>query len=394
MRRRFRIFADAIFPVLLLLLFLFTPFREIRFIAFFFLVVRGLGFLYTRLVPRLIEVARESTVTYCQRFQTFTVRIEVTNRGLFPVHYLTVADTLGSLVSDEPASFVLGLAPGAKTTLTYEASGHHRGDYTVGPVALRGSDAFGFFQWERQVEQTMRVVVYPSVFPLMMSQKTGLPSGNILVNNRLYEDVTRFRSVREYMEGDELKRINWKVSARLGKLYSMEYTPSIYFPVVILLNLTDRDFPVAQKQNLVERAIEMAASLIFFFVGIKQEVGLITTGSIRGQEGFPVAPVRAGYGHAVSMLEILSRVQTAETPVNFAQFLFRSGVSIPTGSKIMVVSPPLKQEQADTLLSTKRKGYDLEVFLSTSHTMKQEDIMVHGIRSHTIREYGKELVRG
>jgi len=208
--------------------------------------------------------------------------------------------------------------------------------------------------------------------------------------NRLYEDLTRFRSVREYMPGDELKRINWKVSARQGKLFSMEYVPSIYYPVLVAVNLTDQDYPNSQKQHLVERTIEMAASLVFFFVGLKQQVGLQTTGSIRGEEGHPRAPAKPGYGHAINLLEILARIGTSDGKSDFTERLLAQ--AIPTGGKVMVVTPPLKQGQADALLGLRRRGYDLRIFLATTHQMKREDTEVHGIKSFSIREQGTQLV--
>jgi uncharacterized protein (DUF58 family) len=264
----------------------------------------------------------------------------------------------------------------------------------MGPVELKGSDPFGMFAWRRRVGAPLRVIVYPAVHPLQLKQSSGLPSGNLTVASRLYEDVTNFRSVREYVPGDELRRINWKVSARLGRLYAMEYVPSIYFPVLVVLNLTEGDYPVIHRQQLVERAIEVAASLVFHFAGLKQDVGLVTTGAMAGRPGFPVAPIRSGIGHAVNILEILARIGTSAETVNVAEHVFGCGAGIRSGTKIMVVTPPLREEQAGGLLRIRRRGYDTEVFFVSSYLMRKEDITLHGIRSRAVAEYGTELLNG
>ena len=59
---------------------------------------------------------------------------------------------------------------------------------------------------------------------------------------------------------------------------------------------------MGQREHLMERAIEVAGSLLFFFVSLKQEVGIITTGSIRGSDRPPAEPARAGVGHAIGIL--------------------------------------------------------------------------------------------
>ena len=93
------------------------------------------------------------------------------------------------------------------------------------------------------------------------------------------------------------------------------------------------------------------------------------------------------------MLEILARVITAaEGEVNFAHFILNSGISIPSGTKVMVVTPPLRETQTNSLLSVRRRGYELEVFLTSSYLMKKEDTVIEGIKSHTISAYGTEIV--
>jgi uncharacterized protein (DUF58 family) len=388
---RLRFFVDLLFPLVLLGTFLFAPFRPFRFAVLALLVIRALSLLYAYLIPRFVKVTRSETLIHAQRFQRFRVTLDLHNRGPIPIHYLTVADTYGSFVV-RGGSFMVALPPGGHRQITYEAESHYRGEFSLGPVRLRGADPMGFFSWDHQPPTPGTVLVYPAVFPVEMHEKDGLPSGSITVSSRLYEDTTRFRSVREYVAGDELKRINWKVSARMGKLFSTEYTPSIYYPVMIVLNLTEADYPMGQREHLMERAIEVGGSLLFFFVSIKQEVGIITTGSIRGSDRPPSEPARAGVGHAIGILEMLARVTAGKEPIDFTGHVLASGVPIPTGAKVMVVTPPTTDAQNDSLVALRRRGHDVQVFVVSTHQTREEDVAVPGIRSHAVRGYGSELI--
>jgi uncharacterized protein (DUF58 family) len=394
MKSKLSLGKDIFFPLVLILFFLFSPFGVIRYLVLFFGLIRLLPFIQSKILAASIVVSRTENVIRAKKRQPFTVEIKIRNRGIFPVHFCTAQDSFTGPFATDSRSFLVSLRARETKTLSYTANGHERGYYTFGPVTLSGTDASGFFTWEKRIEAPLQVIVYPSIFDLSFSPRFGLPGGNIKLENRLYEDVTHYRSIREYMAGDDLKRINWKVSARMGSLYSMEYQPSIYFPVLIVLNLTENDYPTRFKQHLAERAIETAASLVFFYVGLKQDVGFITTGQVGDSEELPVAPIKAGYGHAVGILETLARVGLSGQDSDFTRVIFKSGLSIQNGTKVMVVTPPLHGNQITSLLGVRKKGYELEVFLTATYLSKKEEIAVPGIKSHVVKETGSELVDG
>ncbi len=432
MRPRLRWAPDVLVPLLLLLVVLFAPPPLMRIFAAGLLAIRVLAYGYLLVVRAGISVRRGEPLVHANRFSPFTCTLTVRNRTPLPIHFLTVADRIGSFAARQPAQFVVGLGPWEERTFSYELEGRERGEYHLGPVDLVGTDPFGFFPWHTQAPSPQRVIVYPDIFALDLQHKRGLPSGSLKVLNRLYEDVTRYRSLREYQPGDEPRRINWKASARMGALFSMEYVPSIYFPVLVLLNLTADDYPLAQRSHLVERAIETAASLAFYFVGIGQEVGLASSGLIGHGSGVPTVPpapsdaeapgdataardqprnpasafrtpaawytaepVRAGYAHAAHLLEQLARISPAgEGAGNFVDIVQRGGVAVANGTRIVVVTPPLSGAQRAALLALRRRGYDVEIFLVSTHRARQEDLVVEGLTSHAVGGYGRDLVRG
>ena len=433
MKPRVRWGPDVVVPVLLLFIVLFAPPPLMRAFAAGLLAIRLLAFGYLLMVRSGVAVSRGEALVHANRFAPFTCTLKVRNRTPLPIHFLTVADRIGSFAARRPAQFVTGLGPWEERTFTYELEGRERGQFQLGPVDLVGTDPFGFFPWRTQAPSHQQVIVYPDIFALDLHHKRGLPSGSLTVLNRLYEDVTRYRSLREYQPGDEPKRINWKASARMGALFSMEYVPSIYFPVLVLLNLTVNDFPLAQRAHLVERAIETAASLVFYFVGIGQEVGLASSGLIGRRTGAPAAPptadgaaaplpaaashgqpegrtaprpapgaasytaepVRAGYAHAAHLLEQLARINPAgEAAGNFVDMVQSGAVPVANGTRIVVVTPPLAEAQRAALLALRRRGYDVEVFLVSTHQARREDLAVEGLTSHTVGGYGRDLIRG
>jgi uncharacterized protein (DUF58 family) len=335
-------------------------------------------------------------VVRINRLQLLTVTLELRNRWPLPLRSVLVTDRPGGIFPDTPPVFAVSLRPRERRILTWTAQARERGEFTIGPVLLEGPGPLGLRRWTADRDAPLRVIVYPAVFPLTLEHRRGLPAGNLAVLNRLYEDVSRFRSLREYAPGDELRRINWKVSARLGKLHTTEYLPSLYFPVLVLLNLCSSDYPLSMRHHLMERAIEVAASLVVFFAGLKQEVGLTAAAVILGQPGFISVPVKQGISHGVRILESLALARPCEEPVDLVSLVqapamgptvgpAAAGGAVPrTGTRILAVTPPLSGERRSALRSLSRRGWQLEVFFIGMPEQGEGEPRLAGITAHTI----------
>lgn len=381
---RTRPIARVILVLVLVAVFLFTPVAAVRFIAMLMIALTAASVLYTVTVRGFVEVSRPVPVVYAGRRTKFTVTLLVRNRSILPIPLVQVQDASSGFQLRTPATFALSLPPRGRRICEYEAISISRGEFMLDRTFLYGRDFLHMFGWTRRLTAPMRVIVYPSVYPLTLKLDTGLPSGPLKVASKLYEDVTRFRSVREYTPGDELKRINWKVSARFGTLYSMEYVPSIYFPVLIALNLTEKSYPISGRASAVELAVATAASLVSHFVDIGQEVGLVTTGSIHGEAGHPVAPSRGGHGHAIGILEKLARISLSSAGTDAVEYIRSSGVKISTAAKIVLVTPPLSEEQKESLVGLHRRGHDVTAYLVSSRTTHQDELQIQGVRTRVV----------
>lgn len=368
MSRRLRV-GDIVLLLLFALLFGFAPIRPVRGVALFAFAVYAFAVIPPLLVPRALSVRRREAVLRVNRLQQLEVTLEVRNRWPLPLRTVLVTDRPGGLFPETPPVFLIALRPRERRILAWRAEARERGELFVGPVELSGPGPLGLRRWAVELEVPLRVIIYPAVFPLTLEHRRGLPAGTIAVPNRLYEDVSRFRSLREYAPGDELRRINWKVSARMGKLYTTEYVPTLYFPVLVLLNLTSEDYPLSMRRHLMERAIEVAASLVVEFAGLRQEVGLTSSGLLPGRPGFLTVPVGSGSSHGMRILEALALARPCDERVDFTTLLQGNGAqgyggAAPrTGTRVIAVTPPLPAERRGSLRALARRGWQVEAFI-------------------------------
>jgi uncharacterized protein (DUF58 family) len=374
---------------LLLVLVLFFPLRILQIVALLYIGVFGLSFLYSRLIPRYVTVRRKNRVLRTHRFEPLEVTLIVENRSFLPVSYLNVVDQQNSFFASEPGNFLFRLKPGERRILKYSLESQHRGQYAVGPAVIQGSDPLGLFPFSRRAAESQTLIVYPEVLPLSLTSSEGLPAGNIRVENPVYEDVTRYRTLREYLPGDSLKRVNWKASARTGRLFVMDYLPLLHAPVLVLLNLDSRDYPSRFRYHRIERAVTLAASLIVHFVSLQQEIGLIASGRLRGEDRFTAAEIRGTHGHATTLLELLARIEPSHGEAEFSELLFTAGIEMPVRTRVAVITPALGELDIARFRQLKENSCTVELFVLGEGLRKARELREFAV--FPVQDFGNEL---
>lgn len=373
--------------IFVLIFFLFIPYYPVQLICLVLMAVVLLSYLYAFHLRSSIKVIRKEHRIATYRFQKIVMELVIENRGFLPAFSLSIIDSCGGLYANGMEKFVLAVRAREKKTVRYEMKGYRRGEYIVGPVGVIGSDPMGFFIWHDFFNIHTRVLIYPQIFQVRLEHKKGLPGGNLRSHNPFYEDVTQYRSVRDYVRGDDLRRINWKVSARFGQLFTMEYLPTLYTPIVILLNLNVSDYPSRHRYRSAERAIEIAASLAMAEINAGQEVALLSNGYIAEEDSYSNVGFGKTAGHGMVILETLARIQASifdqESLVNLLTVF-----KIPFGVRIMYVGPPLSQEHVHHIASFGKGNSLVELFyLSWGRDDKVREEFTK-VKKYFIPEYG------
>jgi uncharacterized protein (DUF58 family) len=375
-----------------LFLVVFIPSYVVQWIGYVIVATVGLSFAYSRSLRNGLRVERADISLRVYQHQAVTVRIRIRNGSRLPIPHLVVTDNPGSLYTGEENSRLLSLHGRERTELAYDIRGMNRGVYRIGPVTFRYADPLGLYPvWDTITEET-RLIVYPRIYPVELPVHRGLPAGTITTTSRIYEDPTRYRSVREYVPGDEIRRINWKASARLGALHSTEWLPTINVPVMILLNLTASTYEQRNRYHHTERTIDAAASLVHHLANRGQEVGLVTTGIIKDapQRIMPFVRVGTGMQHAVGILETLAQLATNdldEDPVE--RFMERGAISY--GTRLFYLGAPLHPDSVAALVSSMGDRSLLRLYYTDEGVRNWDDVSIEAVRVYRITEHGDEL---
>ncbi|HEX4705676.1 MAG TPA: DUF58 domain-containing protein [Pseudonocardiaceae bacterium] len=147
------------------------------------------------------------------------VVLEVHAHGRVPAGGLLLEDGVPYTLGGRPRFVVERLRRRGTARLGYRVHPTMRGVHQLGPLRARITDPFGLAEFERELAGQSRVVVVPRTVAL-----AGLPGGS---GTGVGDDGSvRLRSgqgeddavVRQYRQGDDLRRVHWRSTARRDEL--------------------------------------------------------------------------------------------------------------------------------------------------------------------------------
>lgn len=236
--------------------------------------------------------------------ETIALALSIDNKKLLPLPWLEVEDEIPlqlTLLTGRalPTYKVNRLAlvhtfslwSFQRVTRRYRLRCTGRGVYTFGPATLRSGDPFGWLVREERASARETVLVYPLVAPL---EAFGLPArhpfGERTTPRRLLEDPLRVAGVREYVLGDDPRRIHWKATARAGELRSKVYEPSSQYRLLLLLDINSYAEPwMGLDPEIQELTIAVAASIAMWALDERYAVGLLANSPMMGFSGESVS---------------------------------------------------------------------------------------------------------
>ncbi|MGH3356576.1 MAG: DUF58 domain-containing protein [Nocardioidaceae bacterium] len=151
--------------------------------------------------------------------QPARVTLTLKNTGRLPSSLLMLEDQVPYVLGTRPRFVIDQIGPRWKREIEYSLRSDVRGRFTIGPLTVRVCDPFGLIEIHRAFSARNSLTVTPQVQPLPEGQLHGEWSGTGDNRPRAFaaagtEDVL----IREYRHGDDLRRVHWRSSAKVGEL--------------------------------------------------------------------------------------------------------------------------------------------------------------------------------
>ena len=263
----------------------------------------GISFVLARWTMRGLALSREAPHAV-HRGESFLAGVLIENhKRIMPAMSLrveSVAEPDSVLdVQRRADAYVMRIRPrrAAKTSVVLRFE--RRGVYRLPPLDLASDFPFGLFEERRRFQDGAEVIVYPRVRSVRTSVLDHA-AGQRYAARVASSGGDEFFGLREYMPGDDVRRIAWRVSARAGMWMVREMALDNSRHVVFIVD-TRWNPSVEEFNEHLEEAVELVASLAVTLLHRQYNVSIITPDG--------ALPSGEGTHQERKVLEMLARVE-------------------------------------------------------------------------------------
>jgi uncharacterized protein (DUF58 family) len=313
------------------------------------LTVAGIGLLMAVIVARIWAGAARTPVAVVFSVEPRPategdrVRLEVEARRVsrVPVGSVAVRGTLGRYGDVECQ--LSGSARAARGSV--DLGRLPRGRYELRDTQVVLGDHLGLATVSLPVSARAAVVVRPRLVELdaLFSDvgRFGSDGRRLLLRRPVGFD---FHSVREYEQGESLRRVHWPTTARRGQLMVEELQDSPRDTVAVLLDCDPAGAAGDAPDSSFDQAVRASGSMLKALVGRGRRTALVTTG-----RDARVVLVRAFDADFAAALDVLAAVEP-DAPHGLVQALRRAQSEAMQAGELVVVTAALTAPAVDQLL--------------------------------------------
>ncbi len=254
----------------------------------------------------------------------------------------------------------LTLPSNGTQALTYQLRPRRRGDVRFQHVEIWRRSFGDLLRRRYLLGDVAQVRVLPNFRPILAQGLAGAEAHVAQLGMHLQRrrgEGLEFQELRDYRDGDSLRQVDWKATARRGKLIARQYQDERNQQVVLLLDCGRRMH--AREGDLTHFDHVLNAVLLLTYVAIRQgdAVGLQT---FAGDDRW--LPARAGTDTLLRMLDTIHDLQTSTESADYAT----------AAARLMA----RQRRRALVLLLTNLRDEDTDEVLRTIHALRQRHLVL------------------
>ena len=323
----------------------------------------ALAFLYAAIsslwTGLTLRVESEAQPAHILRGENSTVTVTLSHRSLLPAGRALLQSR------EETKELVFKcFSPVAYET---EFLGRHVGKYEMGPDEIEVRDLFYLCRFRVKCAGTAQLMVLPRAFPIDKPEVNAGEDG-LKSLPRSQEDFNAPDDTRAYREGDTLKRVHWKLSARRMELVVRKYETPAPPDTLILLDTgvpDERAEAPAVAADLRDALCETAVAVAKMQMEDESPVRL----PLHGAQAVEFA---ADHARSLESLQEMLACQNFDRAEPFEEVLHAEMRRMQRTGAVVVLSSRLNAAIAEAICDIRRMGPGVRLYLVTGNTEDPE----------------------
>lgn len=318
----------------------------------------GLAYLSVRLAEKSVRVSHGLSGTKVNRGDVVSMEVAVSHKSILPI--APVALKMRQTSNTPGATIHLTQLGRRKQRVVHQFAADHVGAMLPGVDSFTVADVFGFFKKERAPDMHgQELLVLPVPFEV---EPLTFAAGDLGVETmkRALEDPSSPADFRAYQQGDPLKRIHWKMTARKREVIVRQFEEPALPDALVLMDTSPPHLSAGVDPSKVsflqDAVVETAASVVNCQIRQDNPVRMPLMGErpmeYNGHMGLPV------------LLEELARCKFVEGEKFERVLMMQMGELRKTGA-VVIITTRLSSALIDLIVRMKRMGPNVRLYFVT-----------------------------
>jgi len=255
-----------------------------------------------------VKVERKIKGSFIEQ-EPHTVVLSFYNPSLIPIYGVEFVDNLPKTfkVYDGSPSGLLILPPKGIAEYKYKIR-PLMGRHVFGELKVILRDPLSLFFIETTMRKPVEYKFKPKVIPLrerkLLSAMVTAPFGTSKA--RIKGVGQEFTDVRDYVPGDDFRYLEWKATARTGKLKVKEYELEAHLRAIFILDASKTMYYGLAGNTKLEYSARAIAAIAKLLLDRGDYVGLTI---YMGGDKYEIVPLRHGRTHIHRILDALANIR-------------------------------------------------------------------------------------
>jgi len=355
--------------VIITFIFAFLEGGNLPYIVFYaFLLIFLLGIAVVMANSKNLEVTIVSNKDAYFSGENDDFSVVVTNNGVIPMCCLVVKNIALAELNNKYKGDAVRLGYDGDKWIKNNIKFERRGLYDLGNVYVEFNDLFFIFKKSQNVKYNKTIKVYPKVYNIKKLDSKGMDIFKTSVSRKSgIEDIYSSLDVRKYREGDNLKKIHWRVSAKYGELFVRNFDVVSGEESNIFLDMSYNNFEYDQTGIIEEKMVDFCVSLISYMLhkGIESKVHI----NCEAASEFTVDTKE----QLNDLIEFFV-TEKSDCKEKFVNFINANLNKIPKLSWIGIITSTVTNRLRDTLIGMKDYGYSITVYYAVETEEQQYNV--------------------
>lgn len=201
-------------------------------------------FFITRYFIKNIDAKIEIRNTEVKKGNTVKGKILVTNESLLPVTKFSIKiEYFNSKLSKKEIKKVRGYVPAKnKAEMEFEIKSKYCGILNLKVKEIKVYDYLSLFNKKKKLEKTIDALVLPSIKPINIKIENNNYTYNYEEGNHSdtsTKEPPEILWIDKYKQGDSVRDIHWKLSARNNEILTKKYSSYVEDRVILFIDLRE-----------------------------------------------------------------------------------------------------------------------------------------------------------